>query len=576
MGRSNVAETRVLVAEDEPVSLRVCSKIVQSAGYAVVEARSCAEAEQQCEATRPHAAILDYQLGDGDALSLMAQLREIDAALPILILTAHGSIELAVEAMRQGADHFLTKPVQPDALTVVLERCLREGRNRRRRRAQDSDPNRKQPDPFAAESEVMRKLARVARKIAASEGAVLLLGETGSGKGVIARWLHDNGPRAGEPFVELNCAGLKPEFLESELFGYKKGAFTGASEAKQGLLEIADRGTLFLDELGDMDLGIQAKLLKVLEEQTFRRLGGVRDRRVDVRLVAATHRDLAKMVRAEEFRADLYFRIHTLRLTIPPLRKRRQDISHIVDQTLASLSRKLGQAIPEITPDAMSHLTRYSWPGNIRELRNVIERAMILSSNEGLDVEDFLFEDSFGKGTGPIPRYVPPVEEDSAKAATPEPESETVEESLAEAPADDPWRNLRDELRRQVRRASPEHPLGRWLEEDLLLAANEAADGVQRRAAALLGMSKSTYSRRLRQAQEEKQWRSPVWQPMPELLEALLRQPSTTSELLAKTRGLLMQEIQQQQLKSSSLGAQLMGVSLPTFRKWLKEEASKS
>ncbi len=249
------AKTKVLVVDDEPVALRVGAKIVSVRGYEAVTATSCAEAERQCHATRPHAAILDYQLGDGDALALMDRLRSVDAALPIVILTAHGSIELAVEAMRQGADHFLTKPAEDETLAVVLERCLAEGQNRRRRRAYDFNRERHRIDPFEGESTAIRRLAAIARKVCATEESVLVLGETGSGKGVLARWLHDNGPRSGEPFVELNCAGLKPEFLESELFGYGKGAFTGAAAGVEidfgaGICDGTDLWSLWRSFLG--------------------------------------------------------------------------------------------------------------------------------------------------------------------------------------------------------------------------------------------------------------------------------------------------------------------------------------
>ncbi|MCP4654030.1 MAG: response regulator [bacterium] len=439
------------MVDDEPVDLRVCSTIVSARGYEVLEAASCAEAERRCRAKRPHAAILDYQLGDGDALALMTRLREVDATLPIVILTAHGSIELAVEAMRQGADHLLTKPVKPEDLTVVLDRSLTEGQNRRRRRAYDTNRERYRPDPFEGKSASIRRLVKTARKVCASEGAVLLLGETGSGKGVLAHWLHNNGPRSAEPFVELNCAGLKPEFLESELFGYKKGAFTGAVDSKPGLLEIADRGTLFLDEIGDMDLTIQAKLLKVLEEQTFHRLGGVSDRRVDVRLVAATHRDLAAMVKAEEFRADLYFRIYTLRLVIPPLRRRREDIPGLVRQLLVPVSRKLSRPAPQITPQAVEALARYSWPGNVRELRHVLERAMILNEGGALDVGDFELEDAFagGHADDPVGGRAEASPQEPAKPSgrqVSEAEAGPVQRDAAE----EAWETLRRELRRQI------------------------------------------------------------------------------------------------------------------------------
>jgi len=221
---------------------------------------------------------------------------------------------------------------------------------------------------------------------------VLLVGETGCGKGLLARWLHDHGPRGAEPFVELNCAGLKPELWENELFGHEKGAFTGADGAKQGLLEIAHRGTLFLDEIADMDLQVQARLLKVLEEQTFRQLGGLRDQRVDVRLIAATHQPLDRLVRAKLFRRDLYFRLNTLTLEIPPLRERWEDVPYLADWFLERLGLEVGRPGLELSDEAVEQLARHRWPGNIRELRNVLERAVLLGEGDTVEPADLRFE----------------------------------------------------------------------------------------------------------------------------------------------------------------------------------------
>ncbi len=359
--------------------------------YDLVEAATCGEAERELAAVRPDAAILDYRLPDGDALILLDRLQQSDPELPAVILTSHGSIDLAVEAMRRGAHHFLDKPVDPEALTEVIERCLAERRDRRRQRAYDATRDRHRPDPFRGESTAIRRLAKRARKLCAGGGPVLLLGETGCGKGVLARWLHDHGPRAAEPFVELNCAGLKPELLENELFGHEKGAFTGAGDARPGLLDVADRGTLFLDEIGDMDLSIQTKLLKVLEEQTFRRLGGVREQKVDVRLIAATAQKIERLVRAKLFRRDLYFRVNTLPLEIPPLRRRREDIASLTEYYLERLGRMMGRPGVALSAAALEAMQSYRWPGNIRELRNVLERAILLAEGDVLEASDLQF-----------------------------------------------------------------------------------------------------------------------------------------------------------------------------------------
>jgi DNA-binding NtrC family response regulator len=248
-------------------------------------------------------------------------------------------------------------------------------------------------NPFLGRSPVIRRLAEVCAKVVTAESPVLIHGETGTGKGVLAHWFHENGPRSAEPFVDLNCGGLSRELLESELFGYEKGAFTGAVQTKAGLLEIAHKGTVFLDEIGDVDLQIQPRLLKVLEEQRFRRLGDLRDRRVDVRLIAATHRDIVHLIREKAFRSDLYFRINTIPLTTPALRERIEDIPMLAQYLLDRLPRDLGTGRSiELSDGAMRALQSYPWPGNIRELRNVLERAVLLCDSPVLRERDLHFD----------------------------------------------------------------------------------------------------------------------------------------------------------------------------------------
>ncbi|MFN0122901.1 MAG: sigma-54 interaction domain-containing protein, partial [Blastocatellia bacterium] len=279
---------------------------------------------------------------------------------------------------KEGADHFLTKPVAMPALLAILERQLESQRARQKQLAGKTRHARRVLDPFIGTSDAIRLLADDARRVAASERPVLILGETGAGKGVLARWIHGASPRADEAFVDLNCAGFSREFLETELFGHEKGAFTGAITNKTGLLEVAHRGSVFLDEIGDMDMSVQPALLKVLEERRFRRLGDVRDREVDIRLIAATHQELARLVREKKFRTDLYFRISTLPLVVPSLRERRQDIAAIARNILDSFTHELGRGDMQLDSTAEKALFAYHWPGNIRELRNVLEHAAIL------------------------------------------------------------------------------------------------------------------------------------------------------------------------------------------------------
>jgi DNA-binding NtrC family response regulator len=381
----------VLLVEDEPTIRFAVRDFLETHGYAVQEAQNCQEALAAFRTGRPDVAVLDYSLPDGTALELLPRLKAADPDVPLVILTGLGSIELAVRAIKEGADHFLTKPVELPALRVILERLIENQRNRQRQVARRSKA-RRVVDPFVGESPAMRQLAEDARRFLSSDSPVLIRGETGSGKGVLAAWLHQNGPRADEAFVDLNCATLSKDLLESELFGYEKGAFTGAAAPKPGLLDVAHKGTMFLDEIGDVDAAVQPKLLKVLEEKRFRRLGDVRDRQVDVRLIAATHQDLARLVREGKFRSDLYYRISTIPLVIPPLRERLQDLPLIAQGLLDDLAVDLGRNAFSLAPDALDALRAYAWPGNVRELRNVLERAVLLSDGGVLARRDLRFE----------------------------------------------------------------------------------------------------------------------------------------------------------------------------------------
>jgi DNA-binding NtrC family response regulator len=387
-----VNRNRILIVDDEEGIRFGIRDFLESKGYEVLEADTCASAVAAFRSARPDAAVVDYLLPDGNAIDLLPRFREVDADTPVMVLTAHGSIDLAVRAIKEGAEQFLTKPVELPALLVLLERVLEHQRNRQGQRVGRSRQAREMIDPFRGTSDAIRKLAVEARKVLVSDSPILLLGETGSGKGVVARWLHANGPHADDPFVDLNCAGLSRDLLESELFGHEKGAFTGAVAAKAGLLEVAHRGTLFLDEIADMDPAVQAKLLKVLEEKQYRRLGDVRDRRVDVRLIAATHQDLARAVKEQRFRSDLYFRISTLPLRVPPLRERAEDILFLAREILGRLASDLGRRGVALEPDAEGALGGYSWPGNIRELRNVLERALLLGDATRIRAADLPFE----------------------------------------------------------------------------------------------------------------------------------------------------------------------------------------
>jgi DNA-binding NtrC family response regulator len=390
-----MSKHRILVIDDEPAVRFGIRAFLENHGYDVVEGASCRSGESAFRSTRPDAVVLDYALPDGDALTLMPRLRAIDP-VPVVILTGHGSIELAVRALKEGAEQFLTKPLELAALEVVLQRVLNAQRDRRMALAEQVREARSDVDPFLGNSLAIRRLAEEAKRLLHSEGPVLILGPTGSGKGVLARWLHQRSPRSKEAFVDLNCAGLNREFLESELFGHERGAFTGAVRPKPGLLEVGDRGTVFLDEIGDMHLEVQPKVLKVLEEKRFRRMGDTRERVVDVRLITATHHDLAAQVREQKFRADLYFRICTFPLTVPALRERREDIALLAAGILKKLTAEAGKPGVGLSASAADALTKHDWPGNIRELRNVIERAVLLISSNVIEPSDLWFDQGLG------------------------------------------------------------------------------------------------------------------------------------------------------------------------------------
>ncbi|MEO8033720.1 MAG: sigma-54 dependent transcriptional regulator, partial [Acidobacteriota bacterium] len=387
-----MARNTVLVVDDQPSIRFAVRSFLETAGYDVAEAGDCRGTIASVEAVRPSVIVLDYELPDGEAIDLIPQIRDIDPVVPIIVVTGHGTIERAVAAVKMGAEQFLTKPVELPALRTVIERAIANSRSRSRDAVRARAAATRLPDPFVGTSGAIATLREQARRFAESDRPILIQGETGSGKGVLASWFHRASVRAEEPFVDINCAGLTRELLESELFGYEKGAFTGAVAAKQGLLELAHDGSVFLDEIGDMDLALQSKLLKVVEEKKFRRLGDVRDRRVDMRLIAATHHDLAAMAAAKTFRSDLYFRISTLRIVIPSLRERVEDIPSIAESFVASLCAELGRPSVRIAPEAMAALKRYSWPGNIRELRNVVERALILGEAGELRASALVFD----------------------------------------------------------------------------------------------------------------------------------------------------------------------------------------
>jgi DNA-binding NtrC family response regulator len=383
-----VPDRKIVIVDDEADVRLPLRRFLAGKGYAVLEADSVGALRSLLRGESADAAVVDFSLPDGDGLDVLRSIKAQDPTVPVVLLTAHGSIDLAVKAVKEGAEQFFTKPVELPALLVVIERALDYRRIRQVSLAGKSAQNRRAVDPFFGDSPVMRKLAADAARLTGAKVPVLVCGETGTGKGVLARWIHDRSPRADEAFVELNCAGLSRELLETELFGHEKGAFTGAVSAKPGLLEIAHRGTLFLDEIGDVDLQVQAKLLKVVEDLRFRRLGDVRDRQVDVRLIAATHRDLGRLVQEQKFREDLFYRISAIQLVVPPLRERGEDVVLLARQLAERIAVDLGRPGARLSRAAEESLAARAWPGNVRQLRNVLERALLLTDHATLEPAD--------------------------------------------------------------------------------------------------------------------------------------------------------------------------------------------
>jgi DNA-binding NtrC family response regulator len=383
-----MVKSRLLIIDDEPGSRLGVRSYLEAVGYDIDEADTLASALAQLRTQAPDVALADYALPDGTALDLLAQMKLEGIDVPVVVLTGYGSIELAVTAVKEGAEQFLTKPVELASLAHVIDRVIEHQQNSRRVVAAHSRQTSGEDALFSGRSPALRALARDAQTAAACDAPILIEGETGTGKGMLARWIHGASARARESFVDLNCAGLPRELLESELFGHEKGAFTGAVGLKPGLVEAAHRGTMFLDEIGDTDLAVQPKLLKIVEEKRFRRLGGVGERRVDVRFVAASNKSLATLVDQDAFREDLFYRLNTIVMRLPPLRHRKEDIPTLTEQLLQRLSREIGRPVPRVEQDALDALAVHTWPGNIRELRNVLERAMLAATSPVLRAVD--------------------------------------------------------------------------------------------------------------------------------------------------------------------------------------------
>ncbi len=381
-------KNKILIIDDQPSIRFGVRNLLEAEGFSVLEAETGEQGLSVIENTAPHLVLLDLRLPDADGLDLLPRIKVIDDALPVIVLTAHGTIETAIRALKNGAENFLTKPFDPESFLILVSKMLQESSTRREHLLTWLKEDRLFSEYFQGRGANVTRFHAALERLAPTDTTVLLLGETGTGKGVIAHLIHRLSGRAAKPFVTVNCAGLTRELLESELFGHERGAFTGAVAAKPGLFELTHEGTLFFDEIAEMEPSIQAKVLHVLEEKKFRRVGGTQERETDVRIVAATNKNLQEEIKRGRFREDLYYRMSGMPMTLPPLRERREDILPLVEHFIQHFNSKLNRRVQGVTPKAEALLVGYNYPGNIRELRNVIERAVILCANDSIHADD--------------------------------------------------------------------------------------------------------------------------------------------------------------------------------------------
>jgi len=370
---------RVVVADDEASARSGLATLLREEGFEVILAEDGKAALARVQETAPDALVTDLRMPGLDGIELLERAREVDPELVVVLMTAFAEVETAVRAMQAGAEHYLTKPLQIDELVLVLKRALerrtlREEATQLRARLKE----RLRFDSIIGSSPAMQQVFNVIEQVAPTKASVLITGESGTGKELVAQAIHENSPRASFPFVKLHCASLAETLLESELFGHEKGSFTGALARREGRFKQADGGTLFLDEIGEISPAIQVKLLRFLQEKTFERVGGNDTLRVDVRIIAATNRDLAAEVAAGRFREDLYYRLNVVNVEMPPLRARPSDLLPLATHFLQRFAKENGKKIESFDDDAVERITGYRWPGNVRELENVIERAVVL------------------------------------------------------------------------------------------------------------------------------------------------------------------------------------------------------
>ena len=387
---------RILIVEDEQVIRDALEKLLRRHGYEVSCADSAEQAEREFELGDFHLLLVDVRLPGKPGTDLI----EAAGTVPVLIMTSYASVRSAVDAMKLGAADYISKPFDHDELLLVIKRLLRQHQTERAADALKSDLARTYPVAgMIGECPAMLSVRDQIGKVAPTDASVLILGESGTGKELVARAIHEQSQRQDAPFVTVNCAAIPESLVESELFGHTKGAFTGADKARTGMIEAADGGTLFLDEIGELPLGAQARLLRVLQDGEMRQVGSDRAHQVDIRLLAATNRNLKQMVQDNEFRSDLYFRLHVVEIELPPLRDRGSDIQQLSEALLEQICRQLNRPTMELSAEALGAIGQYQWPGNVRELKNAIERAVILTDGNQISLETLAIDTGNADGT---------------------------------------------------------------------------------------------------------------------------------------------------------------------------------
>ena len=386
-------KTKIMVVDDEHLIRWSLEQNLKKQGYDVCTAGTGEDALRLAREEQPELVLLDYHLPGINGLEVLQRLKEIDEDILVIMVTAQGGLETAVNTMRHGAYDYINKPFNLDEMAIVIRKALETSDLRREVVQLRSEHKKQGPPKILGNSKHMKNVLEMMAKVAKSDAStVLVQGESGTGKELVAKWIHYESARAEKPFVAINCAAVPSTLLESELFGHEKGAFTDAKSSKKGLFELADGGTVFLDEIGDMEVGMQAKLLRFLEDRTFRRIGGAKVIPVDVRIISATNKDLLKAIEEKVFRNDLYYRLQVIPIFLPSLRERKEDIIVLVNHFMETFAREFNKPIKGISSMAEKLLVEYDWPGNIRELKNVVERAIILGNDENLLLENLPLE----------------------------------------------------------------------------------------------------------------------------------------------------------------------------------------